>query len=137
MPSHDNNRKFFEQKILSDVSNEGRWHIFPLRLENVFLMNACAVKALNLFAAKKHRASEEKRKNRFSSLSGLLGLTKTAMGALRLDQMIRQPLIEIEKIGIPNFPFWLKNILIKKERRLDIVELFLENGAERREIMVF
>nr|WCZ58772.1 DNA mismatch repair protein MSH2 [Seculamonas ecuadoriensis] len=94
--------------LLRDESNYGQFTLRRVNLHDYVQLDAAAVRALNLFPAPSDS-------HKSMSLFGLLNRCKTQMGARRLAQWIRQPLVNADAIN----------------ERLDLVDLFVQDPVLR------
>ncbi|CAI2387303.1 unnamed protein product [Moneuplotes crassus] len=102
--------------LLSARSNHQQFDIMKYTLENYLRLDIAAMKALNLFPMD---GAEIKgnidRRNDSLSIFNLLNKTKTSIGQRLLKKWLKQPIRDIEEIN----------------RRLDIVEFFVDNDSHR------
>ncbi|OMJ12063.1 DNA mismatch repair protein msh-2 [Smittium culicis] len=80
--------------LLSDESNSGSFTLKQHTLNQYMRLDSSAVKALNLVPS----ASDGS--NKSMSLLGILDKCKTAQGSRLISQWIKQPLLDIESIGM-------------------------------------
>lgn len=82
-----------EFRILSNAKNFNSCHLNVDSSEGIFVkLDRATFNALNLFASSQTQTAST------SSLFGLLNKCKTRMGVRRLQQWIRQPLVDLERI---------------------------------------
>lgn len=93
--------------LSSDSNNFGYFKYKPLNLNQFMKLDNSVLKALNIM-----RSTHE---NKNQSLYGLLDICKTKIGSRKLEEWIRQPLLDVEEI----------------ETRLDLVEAFIEDPILR------
>jgi DNA mismatch repair protein MSH2 len=79
-------------KLLSDSSNDNNFHIKTHNLNHYLKLDCSAFKALNLLP--------EQSSSKNQSLYGLLNRCSTNQGQRLLMQWIKQPLIDINKLGL-------------------------------------
>ena len=102
--------------LLSSRSNHNQFSISKYTLDNYLRLDIAAMKALNLFPM---QGSDIKgnfdKKSDSLSIFNLLNKTKTSIGNRLLKKWLKQPLRDLEEIN----------------RRLDIVEFFVDNDNHR------
>lgn len=98
--------------LSSDSDNYGYFKYKTLNLSQFMKLDNSVLKALNIMR------SPHESKN--MSLYGLLDICKTKIGSRKLEEWIRQPLLDLEDI----------------ERRLDMVEAFIEDNIIREKFRV-
>jgi DNA mismatch repair protein MSH2 len=89
----------------SDINNFGYFHLTTMNLDQFMKLESTALKALNIL--------KSPGESKTMSLYGLLDVCITKIGTRKLEEWIRQPLIQVDEI----------------ERRLDIVEAFVEDSS--------
>lgn len=81
-------------KLLSDANNDKKFKIKPHNLNNYLRLDCAAFKALNLLP---ERSDQQTFKSQ--SLYGLLNKCATNQGQRLLMQWIKQPLVDLNKLG--------------------------------------